>query len=229
MQFDANLERLQATADALGPLMQELCLVGGTAANLLITDPGASPLRATLDVDLIVEATQYSAYHVFCQRLAVLGFHQSTDDEPICRWRRGELVVDIMPLDESILGFSNHWYKSAFRSKCEAALSRNTNIFHVDAPHFLATKLAAFDGRGKGDYVMSHDLEDMIRVIDGRSEIEAELAASRVALQDFVSGRLQDVIKDRMFMEAFPGYFEDGAERAALTLKRLKSICQLRN
>lgn len=29
MQFDTNLERLQATADALGPLMEELCLVVG--------------------------------------------------------------------------------------------------------------------------------------------------------------------------------------------------------
>ncbi len=227
MPFDTNLERLQATADALGPLMDELCLVGGTAANLLITDPGASPLRATLDVDLIVEATQYTAYHVFCQKLAVLGFGQSPNDEPICRWKRDELVVDIMPLDEGVLGFSNHWYKSAFQSRCAAVLSQSTIIYHVDAPHFLATKLAAFDGRGEGDYVMSHDLEDMVRVIDGRSEIEAELAASPIGLLEFVSGRLQEIFKDRMFMEAFPGYFEDGAERAALTLERLHRISQL--
>ncbi|MCA9000637.1 MAG: hypothetical protein KDB61_01850, partial [Planctomycetes bacterium] len=135
MQIDGNVERLQATAKALGNLMEQLCLVGGTAANLLITDPGASPLRPTLDVDLIVETTQYPEYHHFCQGLAVLGFTQDPGDDPICRWKRGDIVVDIMPLDEKILGFSNRWYRSAFATKLDSTLPSGERIFHVDAPH----------------------------------------------------------------------------------------------
>jgi len=45
----------------------------------------------------------------------------------------------------------------------------------VLAPYFLATKLEAFDGRGKGDYLSSHDIEDIVAVLDGRPEILDEL------------------------------------------------------
>jgi len=37
----------------------------------------------------------------------------------------------------------------------------------VTGLYFLATKFAAFDGRGKGDYMASHDLEDIVAVVDG--------------------------------------------------------------
>ncbi|MBU0674360.1 MAG: hypothetical protein KJ950_06930, partial [Proteobacteria bacterium] len=41
----------------------------------------------------------------------------------------------------------------------------------VTAPYFLAGKFAAFAGRGNGDYLMSHDMEDIVAVLDGRPEI----------------------------------------------------------
>ena len=45
----------------------------------------------------------------------------------------------------------------------------------VTAAYFLATKFTAFDSRGKGDYVMSHDREDIVAVLDGRPEIVNEV------------------------------------------------------
>ncbi|MCU1328259.1 MAG: hypothetical protein JWN34_3629 [Bryobacterales bacterium] len=48
-------------------------------------------------------------------------------------------------------------------------LSADLEVRVVTAPYFLATKIEAFLGRGKGDYLWSHDLEDLIFVIDGRS------------------------------------------------------------
>ncbi|MCK4690308.1 MAG: hypothetical protein KAT20_00755 [Desulfuromonadales bacterium] len=36
--------------------------------------------------------------------------------------------------------------------------------------HFIATKLEAFFGRGNGNYWGSHDLEDIMTVIDGRPD-----------------------------------------------------------
>jgi hypothetical protein len=32
----------------------------------------------------------------------------------ICRWKKGGLVIDVMPTDPEILGFSNIWYPYAF-------------------------------------------------------------------------------------------------------------------
>ena len=50
-------------------------------------------------------------------------------------------------------------------------LLRDLEIRVVTAPYFIATKIEAFRGRGRGDFLASHDLEDLIFVIDGRSSI----------------------------------------------------------
>lgn len=39
----------------------------------------------------------------------------------------------------------------------------------------IATKIEAFKGRGRGDFFASHDLEDLIFVMDGRSTIVEEV------------------------------------------------------
>jgi hypothetical protein len=41
-------------------------------------------------------------------------------------------------------------------------LPSGKSIKMVSAAYFLITKLEAFDGRGAGDYLMSHDIEDII-------------------------------------------------------------------
>ena len=63
-----------------------------------------------------------------------------------------------MPLDEKILGFSNRWYKAAMKSSTTKKISADLEIQIVTGPFFIATKLEAFRGRGKGDFLESHDL-----------------------------------------------------------------------
>jgi hypothetical protein len=48
----------------------------------------------------------------------------------------------------------------------------------ISPPYFIATKPEAFKSRGRGDYNNSHDLEDLLTVIDGREAIVEEIAAS---------------------------------------------------
>lgn len=43
---------------------------------------------------------------------------------------------------------------------------------------FIATKLEAFADRGGGDFLASHDLEDITTVTDGRPELTDEAAAA---------------------------------------------------
>lgn len=60
---DPNVAKLQLVARALGPLREQMVFVGGCAVGLLITDEAAAPVRATLDVDLVVSVLALSAYH----------------------------------------------------------------------------------------------------------------------------------------------------------------------
>ena len=73
-----NLELLIRVARLVRPLLDELVFVGGCTTALLITDPAASAVRSTYDVDAIVEITSYAEYAAFSERLRQLGF---TEDQ----------------------------------------------------------------------------------------------------------------------------------------------------
>jgi hypothetical protein len=50
----------------------------------------------------------------FGERLRALGFLEDTSEgAPLCRWVHSGTILDVMPLDEKILGFSNRWYRAA--------------------------------------------------------------------------------------------------------------------
>ncbi len=173
----------------LRPILGELVFVGGAVTSLLVTDEGAGLPRTTLDVDAIAEITSYAEYTAFGERLRALGFSEDTSEgAPLCRWIHSGTILDVMPLDEKILGFSNRWYRAAMEAATTHQLVRDLDIRVVTAPYFLATKIEAFKGRGRRDFLASHDLEDLIFVIDGRSTIVEE-AQTETALASRVPPR----------------------------------------
>jgi hypothetical protein len=142
---DPNLDLLIAAADMLRPLLPELVFVGGCMTGLLITDEAAAEPRGTFDVDAIAEITSYAQYAEFSDRLRSLGFNEdASEGAPLCRWIRGGTVLDVMPLDEKILGFSNRWYRAAMETSVRKRLRGDLDIRMVTAPYFVATKLEAF-------------------------------------------------------------------------------------
>jgi hypothetical protein len=52
-----NLALLEAAVGRLKPLLNEIVFVGGCATGLLITDPGAAPVRKIYDVEARHDAT----------------------------------------------------------------------------------------------------------------------------------------------------------------------------
>lgn len=225
-QQNPNLAQLLATATKLEPLLKQIAFVGGCATGLLLTDPAAAPVRPTLDVDVIVEAATYAEFTVLEQRLRQLGFRESgAVGAPVCRWVSGTLVLDVMPVDSAILGFSNRWYRPALKHAHQTRIGEY-EIRLITAPYFLATKLEAFHGRGK-DYRMSHDLEDIITVIDGRPELGEEVRVAAVDLQKYLSDEFAALLSKRDFLDALSGHLLPDAasqQRLGLVLKRMHQI-----
>jgi hypothetical protein len=202
----------------LRPLLDEVVFVGGCTTALLITDPGAEAIRPTYDVDVIVEITSHADYAVFSDRLRALGFQEdSSEGAPLCRWQWEQTKLDVMPLDEKVLGFSNNWYRETMTKAELVRLDAGTVIRSITAPYFLATKLEAFQSRGKGDVFASHDLEDVIAVIDGRPAITGEVQAAGAGVRAFISRNIAELLADRRFLDALPGYLlPDGANQGRL-------------
>ena len=98
---------IKQVAEKLGPLRAKVAFLGGSATGFHITDKAEPEIIATKDVDIIVEVASRLDYHQLEKTLRELGFFQKMQmEDPICRWHINDVVVDVMPTDESILGFS---------------------------------------------------------------------------------------------------------------------------
>ena len=230
-QHTIHIEMIKHVAEKLGPLRSKVVFLGGSATGFHITDKAAPAIRATKDVDIIVEAASIVAYHKLEKMLMQLGFFQKIqEDDPICRWYINDLIVDVMPTDENILGFSNRWYPPAMKSSVTIELEPNLEIKIVTSPYFLGTKLDAFFGRGKGDYLASHDMEDIINLINGRAEIAEDIKDSEADLRYFIVKTFQGFLDDEFFLEALPGHLlPDRASqgRRSIILERIEKIIEL--
>lgn len=226
----ANLEMVRHVAERLGDLRERVVFLGGATTTLLITDAASPDVRATLDVDVIVEIGGGPEYYRLGESLRKIGFTEdSSEGAPLCRWLIDGIRVDIMPTDEHILGFSNRWYLSALHHAIRTEIGGGVVIRLVTAPFFLATKLEAFFGRGQGDFMASHDLEDIIAVLDGREEITEEVRSGSEDVRDFLAKSFDDLLQNREFQDALPGHLPPDAasqKRAMVVLGRMREIAQ---
>jgi len=226
-----NLLILEQAVGQLGELADEMVFLGGCATGLLITDPAAPPIRATRDVDAIVQVVSLVEYHHLSGKLRAKGFREDTsDDAPICRWLTDAVILDVMPTDARILGFGNRWYTPAVEHALSIQLPSGKSIRMVSAPYFLITKLEAFDGRGRGDYLASHDIEDFIAVLDGRPSIVEEVIQAEPELVQDLSDRFQALLQNPRFIESVPGHLLPDASspaRAGVVLDIVKRIAEI--
>jgi hypothetical protein len=224
---DPNIELLRAMALALGPLRERLVFVGGCATGLLITNPAAADIRPTEDVDAIVEVTTLAAYHALAPLLAERGFTQTMEDNtPAYRWYWQRMQLDLVPVDEKVMGFANRWYRPGYAAAVTHELEAGLALRHLSAPYFLATKFEAYQDRGGRDVYLSHDLEDIITVIDGRAELGEELAQADPALLQHVTGQARELLAHPELPNALPGIVAQPI-RAGIVLERLHRIASL--
>jgi predicted nucleotidyltransferase len=229
---DPNVELLEVVAEHLGEaLREELVFVGGAVAGLLITDPATPAIRSTQDVDVICSAVALADYYRICRQLRSRGFvEDQRAGAPTCRWRIGELAVDVMPTRSDILGFANRWYPLAVSSAQVTVLPNRVTIRLVTAPVFVATKLEAFHGRGQGDFLFSHDLEDLIAIVDGRSTLLEECRESSPELRAYLAQQLTALLAEPAFVEALSGHLPGDAasqQRLPGLQKMLRLIADL--
>jgi hypothetical protein len=106
-------------------------------------------------------------------------------------------------------------------------LTEEISIRLVTGPYFLVTKLEAFRGRGQGDYQLSHDLEDVIAVVDGRPSLVDEVDLAEPELRDYLRDGVGELLDDAAFLEALAGHLPGDAEsqrRLPTLVDRMKRI-----
>lgn len=223
---DLAEQMLTAVAKGLGSqLLPKVAFVGGCTTALHVTDELAlQSIRFTDDVDLIVQIISKSHWREIQSQLRERGFSESINDDVICRMRLGELKIDFMPDDESILGLTNRWYRTAVESARYIELSSSVSIRVVDPAHFIATKLEAYKGRGGGDPLSSHDIEDILTVVDGRPELTNDILACDSLLRAYIAEQLTVLLEIDDFEYAVQSIANTNAQRETLIFQRLEEL-----
>ena len=228
---EINLAMIGHVAVRLGHLRERVVFLGGAATALLITDTAAPDVRVTIDVDVIVEIASRGDYYRLAESLRTAGFSEdSSEGAPVCRWLIDGIAVDVMPTDEEILGFSNQWYRDAMQHAAVQLIADDMAIRLVTAPYFLATKIDAFHNRGADDFIASHDMEDIITLLDGRPEVIEEIKTAPDDVKHFLSRKFDDFLHNRAFLDALPGHLlPDSAsqQRVPMLMERIKAVANL--
>lgn len=204
--IDPNRIALQTVARALGAMNDEVVYVGGAVIGLLVTDPASPAIRPTNDVDCIVEVASRLEYDTRVRdQLLARGFTELVGPGvPICAWKKDGIRLDMMPTAESILGFSSTWYKEAIETAQEVDVG-GIVIRVITAPYLIATKLEAFKSRGMNDYMASHDLEDILAVVESRESVPDEVCGATPAVRRFIAEEFRTMLRDPAFENALPG------------------------
>ena len=220
-----NFNRIRLVAEKLYPLPDRVVFLGGSVVGFLLTDTGAPDVRPTLDVDIIVGVKTQREYHKLSESLRSLGFKEAVESDVICRWHIDDIVVDIMPTSGKILGFTNRWYPLAMETASQYEITKALSINLVSPPCFIATKINAFESRGKQDFLLSDDINDIIYVVNGRPEIVDEIKNSDKELKGYLSRKFKKLLKNDFFHEAIQGCLRADMEnqsRYYIIIERLK-------
>ena len=231
MTVHPNVRLLETAVTSLGNMVDHFVFIGGSTTTLLITDPASPMARVSVDIDAIVTVDSLAEYHRLGKLLRKQGFVEDTSESaPLCRWRLDDLILDVMPTDKSIIGFSNRWYDHTIATAQRFNLPSGRSIRLATAPCFLATKLEAFHSRGKADYLASEDIEDIITVLDGRPAIIDEIACAAPELLTYLADRMKELHENMDFRQALPGHLEasgGSTGRSELVLQRIQQIMEL--
>lgn len=229
---DHNYEMLSTVAEGLGDeLLKEVAFVGGSTTWLLCTDEVVlDDIRSTDDVDLVIELGGIADWQRLTERLAAKGFKIDAEYSDVtCRFRFHDVTVDVMPSMKEILGYENRWFVDGLANADVATLPSGLAIRVFKPTYFVATKLEAFRGRGKG-YAYHKDVEDIVLLVDGRESLLEEVSQATQELRTYISAGIagllalssfEYVIQSSHSVRANPG-------RGKLIYQRLKQLSSIK-
>ena len=229
MSHHINIKRIKAISRILKSIKKDVVFVGGATVSLYV-DSKSSEVRPTDDVDVVIELAAYNNYTQLEEELRNVGFENDKESGIICRYMVQGIIVDIMPTNSDVLGFSNRWYEEGFENAISIMLDDDeVKIFSF--PYFIATKLEAFKNRGNNDFRFSSDFEDIVYVLENNSNAENQLSNLPEQLKEYFSKTFQDLINQQDWEEGLYAHLEprNAPQKIIMIENILKKLIENRN
>ncbi|MGI9190931.1 MAG: hypothetical protein ACR2IL_02340 [Chitinophagaceae bacterium] len=227
MTHHINIVRIKAIAQALSSLNSKVVFVGGASVSLYANRP-VMEIRPTDDVDVILEILNYNERTALEDRLRKIGFINDIESGIICRYIITGIIVDIMPTNDPSIGFSNRWYQEGFEQAIAYQIDELCTINILHPGYFIATKMEAFKGRGKYDGRTSQDFEDIIFILENRTNIWEELNSLKGEIHTYLQLEFRNWMQQRHIHEWIDAHVERGYPSATESIIQQikKFICE---
>lgn len=191
-----NINSLVELANVLNSFEAKFVFVGGAVLELYTDDPASEEVRITTDIDLTIEVTGYADLSKIEGALYTKGFIPDPEGNTTHSYLWHGLKIDLIPSNEQIIGFSNRWYKSGITKAVELHIL-SSKLLILPFAYFLASKLEAFNDRGKGEYRTSHDFEDIIFIINNNSKAVEEVLSSQPDVKNFIQSEFKKLLDNK--------------------------------
>ena len=227
MNTGINREVIHTIAYALGEMNEQVVFVGGATVGLYINDPAADDVRPTKDVDISLAIVTLGELESVRKELIRRGFKQSSENDVICRFRYEGIKVDVMSTKAVGWAPANPWFSPGF-AKREIIDIRDQKVQILPLPYFLASKFSAYNDRGARDPRTSHDFEDIVYVLDNRTDIVEQFALIPDDVRPYLEEQFQKILDDKDMQEAIYGnlIYETRKERHHRIIESIKQIIE---
>lgn len=220
-----NREVIRKIALALGTLNEQVVYVGGATVSFYINDLAAEDVRPTKDVDISLAIATLGELEAIREELVKKKFKQTAEDKVIYRFRYEDIKVDVMNTKAVGWAPANPWFAPGFIHR-ETITVEDQHVQILPLPYFLASKFTAFYDRGTKDPRASHDLEDIVYVIDNRTDIVKQLTGAPKDVKPYLTKQLQNILNTRVMQEAIYGnlFYETREERYQRIIEAVKHV-----
>jgi hypothetical protein len=134
-------------------------------------------------------------------------FENDIESGVLCRYKVKGVIVDVMPTDASVIGFTNRWYADGFKFAKTIQLDElPVKIFTL--PFFIASKIEAFKSRGQNNYLFSSDFEDIVYILENNSNIASLILESPKDVRQYLKQCFTNFLQDVEFEEGVSAHLE---------------------
>jgi hypothetical protein len=216
------IKRIKEVAEKLDYLLDEVVFVGGAVVALYADDPAAAEVRPTEDIDIVVGISTRPGFSTFEEKLRQLGFKNVIESKFIGRYKVNGIIVDFMPIEENVLGFSNKWYKTGIEQSFLYKIDNDISIRLMPFYYFIASKIEAHNSRNKTDLRTSKDFEDVVYSFDNRLDPLKDMQEARGDVAIYLKGQLDNFMESPNFDEGVYSHLTSAS--ASSRFRRIKGI-----
>jgi len=114
------------------------------------------------------------------------------------------------------------WYPEGFENAVPFILDKQTTILIFSLPYFVASKWAAFKGRGNDDYRTSKDFEDLVYILENVDDFEEKIQNAPEHLRAYLKDEFAKIIDSDDFEEGLYAHLTGGYKGIDATYIRVR-------